>query len=498
MRFTCLFLLITGLTGFAHAETSIRHGFLATGRTTYIYEEPPPAPPSSASAEEKDAEPSPDRVFEDFERKTWAPWTVEGTAFGPGPVEIKKVPSYQGDINALDAFCVQSHNARASGGNVQKGDSHQGTITSPAFTIDFDAIRLRVGGGNHKGGTCVELLIDGKVAASITGDAHNKMRDRQFDVRKFRGKEAKLRVADRVSGGWGNISCDHIVFGSISEEIATEKGADLSGSTGVLWSYPHASRDGWVLGNGNVLLALGGSKKYPGGAVVEITRDGEMVFEYAGTQKEIQAVQPLASGRILCVEGGAKPRILELNRHTGKAAVEVPLQCQMGKVHMQTRMARKLPNGNYLAPHLLDFAVKEYDPSGKVVKVFSTDDQGRDKKSWPFTAIRLENGNTLVGCTYAARVIEFDPDGKIVWQIDNSDLPEPLIKDACGIQRLPNGNTVICSYAARGANEVKLLEVTRDKKVVWTHKTGNTHGVHHLQIISTNGKALSVAERSMK
>ena len=30
-------------------------------------------------------------------------------------------------------------------------------------------------------------------------------------------------------------------------------------------------------------------------------------------------------------------------------------------------MARKLPNGNYLVPHLLAFKVKEYTPEGKVV-----------------------------------------------------------------------------------------------------------------------------------
>ncbi|GIT38773.1 MAG: hypothetical protein Ct9H300mP7_6940 [Verrucomicrobiota bacterium] len=34
---------------------------------------------------------------------------------------------------------------------------------------------------------------------------------------------------------------------------------------------------------------------------------------------------------------------------------------------MQTRMARKLPNGNYLVPHLLAFKVKEYKPDGTVV-----------------------------------------------------------------------------------------------------------------------------------
>ncbi|MFM8273501.1 MAG: hypothetical protein ACKODX_14405, partial [Gemmata sp.] len=36
----------------------------------------------------------------------------------------------------------------------------------------------------------------------------------------------------------------------------------------VAWKYAHPSRDGWVLDNGNVLLALSKSKMYPGGAVV--------------------------------------------------------------------------------------------------------------------------------------------------------------------------------------------------------------------------------------
>jgi len=502
MRHCTAFLLL--LLAFSSSTTftqePIRHGFLATGSTTYIYEEPaavaaPAAPKETAKADKPDA--TADRLFDDFERETWAPWKAEGTSFGEGPVEIKKIPSYQGNVNARGKFCVQSHHTR-KGEEVREGDAHLGTLTSPPFTIEFDAIRMRVGGGNHKGQTCIELVIDNKVVASMTGDAKNLMRDRQFDVRKYRGKEARLRVADRVSSGWGNISLDHVVFGALADKSAEPTAKPLARGEGLVWSFPHSSRDGWVLSSGNVLLALGNSKKYRGGAVVEVTREGEVVFEYVGTQKEIQAVQPLASGRIMCVEGGANPRVLELNRHTGKVALEVPLQCQKGNIHMQTRMARKLPNGNYLAPHLLDFAVKEYDPSGKVVKVFATDDQGRDKKSWPFTAIRLDNGNTLVGCTYAARVVEFDPAGKIVWQLDNSDLDEPLIKDACGVQRLANGNTVVCAYGARGPNAVKLFEVTPEKKVVWTHKSGNNHGVHHVQIISTNGKPLAAAARSMK
>src|SRR4051812_6178191 len=39
----------------------------------------------------------------------------------------------------------------------------------------------------------------------------------------------------------------------------------------VTWQYPQPSRDGWVLPDGHVLLALGKSQDYPGGGVVEVT-----------------------------------------------------------------------------------------------------------------------------------------------------------------------------------------------------------------------------------
>ena len=136
----------------------------------------------------------------------------------------------------------------------------------------------------------------------------------------------------------------------------------------------------------------------------------------------------------------------------------MPLQAQTKDHHLQTRMARKLPNGNYLVPQLLDKVVREYTPRGEIVWEVRTPDM-------PFTAIRLESGNTLIGCTLGNLVIEVDK-GKTVWQVSNDDLPGKPINDACGVQRLPNGNTVITSHHAKG-DEIKLLEVTRDKKLVW-------------------------------
>ena len=261
----------------------------------------------------------------------------------------------------------------------------------------------------------------------------------------------------------------------------------------VKWRVDLPASDGWVLGNGNVLLAVYPNDEYPNGGVVEIDRDTkEVLFSYQGQQKEISTVQPLGNRKYLVAELGNEPRAIVINR-AGEIVSSMAFQCQKGNAHMQTRMLRVLENGNYIAPHLLDFAVKEYEPqSGRVLRSFPTDDRGREKRDWPFTAIRLANGHTLVGCTNGNRVIEFDKFGEIVWKVDNDDIGARLLDDACGVQRLPNGNTVITSYHATG-DAVKLTEVTREKKVVWTYDGKGTDlkaGFHHFQILTTNGEPL--------
>jgi hypothetical protein len=248
----------------------------------------------------------------------------------------------------------------------------------------------------------------------------------------------------------------------------------------VVWRYPQGTRDGWVLPNGNILLAVTKNKEYPGGAAVEVTRDGKIVFEFKGTQSEVNTVEAVGDN-ILLTEAGDKPRLLEVDRK-GKIVVEVPLQAQTKDHHLQTRMSRKLANGNYLVPQLLDRVVREYTPAGKVVWEVET-------PNMPFTAIRLDDGHTLIDCTLGNLVIEVDKDGKTVWQLSNDDLPEKWINDACGGQRLPNGNTVITAHHAK-TGEVKLIEVTPEKKVVWKHTDNKPFGIHEFQILDTNGKPL--------
>ncbi len=245
------------------------------------------------------------------------------------------------------------------------------------------------------------------------------------------------------------------------------------------WNYPASTRDGWILRNGNRLLALSKSKDFPGGGFVELNPKGDVLAKWSGTQDEVNTVQKLPGGGYMVTEAGRNPRILELDR-TLKIVAEIPMLCQVTNFHMQSRMARKLDNGNYLVPQLLDKVVREYDKKGHVVWEAKT-------PNWAFTAIRLPNGNTLVGCTYGNVVVEFNPKGEIIWQVSNDDLPGKPIKDACGVQRLPNGNTVITSYGSK-PGEIRLTEVNRDRQIVWTHTDQQPNGIHHFQILTTNGR----------
>ena len=258
------------------------------------------------------------------------------------------------------------------------------------------------------------------------------------------------------------------------------------------WTHPESSRDGQMLENGHILLALSRSDARPHGAVIEIEPDpsgkgGKIVFEFAGTQSEVNTAQRLADGTTMLTEAGEKPRILVVDAK-GAIVRETPIKSQTDNHHMESRMARALPNGNTLVPQLLDRVVREYSPKGDIVAEFKTPDEPKD--SWPFTAIRLPGGNTLVTCTHGNMVVEFDPKGAIVWKVSNADFDKPLLNDPCGAQRLANGNTVICSYAI-GADGTKLVEVTRDKKVVWTFAEPSGPGIHEVEILTTDGQPVA-------
>ena len=279
-----------------------------------------------------------------------------------------------------------------------------------------------------------------------------------------------LGAADKPTGR------SFLMLGGVTQII------DASGK--VAWKYPAATRDGEVLPNGNLLLTLSKTKAYPGGAVVEVTRDLKVVWEYKGTQTEVNTAVLLPNGHILLTEAGDKPRLIEVARD-GSIKVEIPLGCQVTNHHMQSRMARKLPNGHYLVPQ--DKTVREYDAAGKVVWERKSPESKLDNRS--FCSLRNAAGHTLISLTVANHIIEVDPAGKIVWELRDGDLPDLRVNRTTALAWLPNGNIVYSNYAAR-APQPKLVEITRAKQIVWTYTDASKEGVHEFQLLDEAGKPL--------
>ena len=257
----------------------------------------------------------------------------------------------------------------------------------------------------------------------------------------------------------------------------------LNEDSEIIWQTKGYGRDGFVLQNGNVLVSVGNVAK-------EITREGQIVWSYKLSKgnKELGSCVRLQNGNTLVVERGVKPQLLEISR-TGSTAVTVPLKPETTNAHMQTRMARKLANGNYIVPHLLAFAVKEYKPDGTVVRTIKTDLPelgGRTERNWPFTAIQVDGGNLLVNLTNGNKTVEFDHAGKVAWRVDNSHVGGRFA-DPCGGQRLSNGNTVICSYGQKKGDMPKLFEVNREKEVVWEYFNPAVRA-HEVHVITTSGE----------
>ena len=284
------------------------------------------------------------------------------------------------------------------------------------------------------------------------------------------GAPLALNAADQPAGR------SFLMLGGFTQIV------DASGKA--TWKYPAVTRDGYVLPNGNLLLTLSKNKAYPGGGVVEVTRDQKVVWEYKGTQSEVNTGVLLDNGNILLTEAGDKPRLLEVARD-GSIKVEIPLGCQVTNHHMQSRMARKLSNGHYLVPQ--DKTVREYDAAGKVVWERPSPESASDNRS--FCCLRNAAGHTLISLTVGNHVIEVDAAGKIVWELRDGDLPGVPVNRTTALSWLPNGNIVFSNYAAR-APQPKLVEITREKKVIWTYADATNQGVHEFQLLDEAGKPL--------
>jgi len=229
------------------------------------------------------------------------------------------------------------------------------------------------------------------------------------------------------------------------------------------WEYDGATNgnDVWMLPNGHLLFNTGHG-------VREVTRDKQVVFDYQSAS-EIYACQRLANGNTFIGECSAG-RLLEVDPG-GKIVKEIRLLPEgTSGGHAYMRNARRLANGNTLVAHYGPKMVREYDPQGRVVREIPA-------PGGAHSAVRLPNGNTLISCADGrggSKVFEVDPAGNNIWQVQSNELAGVTLKFMAGLQRLPNGNTVMANWLGHNqfGSTADLIEVTPDKRVVWTFRGG--------------------------
>jgi putative pyrroloquinoline-quinone binding quinoprotein len=211
------------------------------------------------------------------------------------------------------------------------------------------------------------------------------------------------------------------------------------------------------LDNGNTLIADTTNDR-----VIEVTADGEIVFNsdaWAGGSGT------LSDGSHLCYPNKAKllgdGTILITDRNNDRALIVT----RDGKVVWQyagqvkrPHNATVLANGNLIICDSDGQTIKEVDRDGTLV--WSYGDGTTDVLFWPRDADRLMGGNTLITDSKHHRVLEVAPDGQKVWEYAVDYWANFYDAD-----RLPNGNTLIA-----GQHHKDVLEVSPDGEVVWSFR----------------------------
>ncbi|MBS1792021.1 MAG: hypothetical protein JST85_30220 [Acidobacteria bacterium] len=291
---------------------------------------------------------------------------------------------------------------------------------------------------------------------------------------------------------------DYKVLGADKKHVAI-----VNSKGEIEWEVPNPDareiHDIQMLPNGNVLFQTSYT------TVVEVNRDKKIVWQHESIPKEgytgkveIHSYQRLKNGLTLIAESG-NSRLIEVDKDD-RVVKEVPLTVTKSNSHRDTRMVRKLDNGNYLVCQEGEGKVREYDGKGKIVWEYALDLNGRPRSDGHgpeghgvevFGAIRLPNGNTMIAGGNNNRVFEVTREGKIVWSIDHQELPGITFAWMTTLQLLPNGNLIIGNTHA-GPENPQLIEVTRDKKVVWQFKDWTNFGNNLVaaQVVGLKGKVI--------
>ena len=144
-------------------------------------------------------------VIESFNGVNYDGWKAEGNAFGSRPLNSK-----DGMPGSLGKGVASSEGSTADA---------IGTLTSPPFVIKRKSIHFLVGaaeifflpGSQQYGNLAVQLLIDNEVVRTTVPDQFHSMFWESWDVSRFKGMSARIKIIDKDKRDWAHIDADQFV-----------------------------------------------------------------------------------------------------------------------------------------------------------------------------------------------------------------------------------------------------------------------------------------------
>lgn len=241
----------------------------------------------------------PGTVFADFENGLPEGWASEGDPVAVGAGDNLGFYKVTGTLGSgfLSTYTPES----------LSGDRGKVTITSPQFTVENSAINFLISGGAHSNLTAVNLLVDGEVVRSASGDNTTQMKWVGWDVSEFAGQTAQIQINDNYTAGdVGYLNVDHIVFSDTLMETGREHANWLDYGPDYYAVRSYRDYDGAE--NRTVLMGWMGNWEYAqtiptswGKGALALPREIELI-SYAGglrvVQKPIPALETLRADAV--------------------------------------------------------------------------------------------------------------------------------------------------------------------------------------------------------
>ena len=189
-------------------------------------------------------------VFANFENTDWDNWSAEGEAFGNKPVRSR----YLKEQSTIYGYQGKGYVNTKRGGNISTG-----SLTSPEFTVNEDYINFLIGGGCSNG-VRLALLIDSKEVEISEGNNSEELIWKNWNVKKYKGQKAKIKIIDAATSSWGHINIDNIEFSNYPQSCSNQSFTDEVDYGNITFAclndisekavfYPDNQKEKYIIGN---------------------------------------------------------------------------------------------------------------------------------------------------------------------------------------------------------------------------------------------------------